>query len=480
MLLAVGLALMASAARDHPALAETTRLPVPSAHAQAVARAQIQREFVQTFHTLNSSTALEFSNALMRKYSHGKHDPARQYVALTIAMHLYAKIGAWWYFPGPAKVLSQDFMVDPGQARLRAARDLYASLTASRDRGRMNMAAGQAFQWATKSMDGGDYRAVPGLLLIARDYYQHLGDGYNLGRVRKLQSRAALIIPALRQRRIDQSLLKANPNYPPALLRMALFHWLVSAKPEAQAKGNAEAKRSGSAALAEIMKLSVQNSPNARRLIRLGNLWWNLPKTHKLLAYTPLVQRHAIKIYCQAIPGVSRAFSAMIGQGDYHASVLFIGQAKKAAKRTRDPKMLSIAHQWNSMLRQAHMLHRRYAAAIKTIAKRADDPAANQTIGEYLCFLGSRWKSGLVYLKLAGLPGLRRTAKMDLTDPTTPAAQLALGNRWWILARSYRGIMRSNIELRATYWYALALEKLPAGAYKDLRYRVAKLQAGSR
>ena len=275
----------------------------------------------------------------------------------------------------------------------------------------------------------------------------------------------------------DKKLLKTNPTNSAALLRMALYHWLVSGKPGARALGNAEAKKTGYASLAGIMKLAAEDSGGAQRLIHLGNLWWNLPKAHKLLAYTPLVQQHSIKIYRRAIPGVARAFSAMIGQGDYHAAVLLIGQAKKAAKRTRDPKMLSIVRRWNPMLRQARQLHRRYTAAIKTLATKADDPQANQTVGIYTCFLGADWHAGLAYLKLSGLPGLRAAARADLAKPQTPAAQIALGDTWWRLARGYRGIMKRNIQLRAAYWYALALEKLPAGEDKDLRYRVAKLEA---
>lgn len=456
------------------------RLPIPSERAQAAARAEFREYFARHYGQLNPVTGKAFGLYLVRTYANASGHPVRRYVALDLACKLLASYALHGKLRSATGPLIKYYAVDPYKLRLSLMAPLFHNMIyITEDPVGIRAWGKYAAIWAAEAMKVGDYQPVPGLLRWAVRYDQRVHNVAGVATARKLIKRFRLLRPILPVYLADKKLLKATPNNGPALLRMALYHWLVSSKPNAKAIGNAEAKNAGYASLAEIMKLAAGDSGSAQRLIRLGNLWWNLPKNHRLLAYTPLVQQHAIKIYRRAIPGVASAFSALIGRGDYHSAMLFIDRAKKAAKRTRDPKMLSIARRWNPMLRQARMLHRRYMAALKTLAKKADDPAANQTIGEYLCFLGGQWISGLAYLKLAGLPGLASAAKTDLANPQAPAAQIALGNKWWVLARGYRGIMRTNIELRAGYWYALALKKLPLGTYKDLRYRVAKLQASN-
>jgi hypothetical protein len=461
--------------RARAALADA-RLPVPSGIAQAPAEKHFARLFLQKYQRMDSNNALSFAEYLYSRYHNGGKDhPVTRYVALTLCWKLAARAGDPPVLFEPLGALCHGYRVDRARLRADAARATLPNVT---NWERLSLLRA-AYRWANAAATSHRFPEARDLLTVALTCARHLNNTFYLRRIPRLAQRLVLLQAAHGQAVADRKLLRSSPNNSPALLRMALYHWLVSAKPNTLATGDALAKKSGCATAAEIMQLSAKPTRTTLESIRLGNLWWNLPKTHKLLAYTPLVQRHAVKIYRRAIPGVARAFSAMIGRGDYHAAVLFITQAKKAAKRTRDPKMLSIARRWNSMLRQARMLHRRYTAALKTIAKKAHDPAANQTIGEYLCFLGGQWKSGLAYLKLSSLPGLANAAKTDLADPQAPAAQIALGNKWWVLARGYRGIMKTNIQLRAVHWYALALEKLPAGEDKDLRYRVAKVQAGN-
>lgn len=471
IVIALALAPVAAAAAVAP-----SRLPVPPAPLQAAAKAKLEQYFIRNYHVLTPSTAHRFSAYLFRKYGHQNGHPVARYVALNLAWKLSARAGDFWVTADSVHLLKISYQIDGFALHLRASRRLFPNLHSRRlvvDLGNYTT------HWGKRAMETGDYRPARGLLAMAARCYALTRYTRRLARVRRLASRLAVLEPTTAQLATDEAALKAAPHNSAALVRTALFYWLVADKPSARAKGDKLAQASGSSTLAAIMKLSARHGTTTAAGIHLGNLWWNLAKTHKLLAYTPLVQQHAIEIYSRAVPGVGQAFSAMIGQGNYHAAVPFIAQAKKAAKRTRNPQMLSIASQWNRMVRQARMLHRRYTAALKTIAQKADDPTANQTIGEYLCFLGGQWKSGLPYLKLAGLPGLRHAAKTDLSNPPTPAAQIALGNQWWILARGYRGIMKTNIRLRAAYWYNLALKKLPSSADKALRYRVAKLQASN-
>ncbi|MDA8377719.1 MAG: hypothetical protein M0Z50_11830 [Planctomycetia bacterium] len=451
-------------------------LTIPSGAAQASSKAYLEKVFNHRYPRPTAWALLDFSRYLMRKYGSKSAkgvSPAIRYVALNLAWRLGAKSGDFPLAYEPIHAIASSYRVDRYRLHLEASRLLLAhlgNLTVISDLGDATR------RWSSMAADTGDFTVAHSLLLLAGRCYLRCHNLGGLEKARRLAQRLTALEPLYKQHAKDKKKLKISPDDSATLVRMALYDLLVSRKQTARLTGEALAKKSGSAALAEILKLAAKNPQDAQQLIRLGNLWWNLSKTHKLLAYAPLVQQRAAKIYYQAIPHVDRAFSAMIGRGDYHTAVLFIGEAKKAAKRTRAQKLLAIARRWNLILRQARVLHHQYTAALKTIAKKANDPTVNQAIGEYLCFLGGRWKAGLNYLKLAGLPGLRTTAQADLRNPQTPAAQITLGNMWWRLASSYRGILRKNIELRAAKWYALALSKLPAGQYRRLRRRVEMLR----
>ncbi len=454
----------------------TSRLPAPAEGAQRTALARFRAYFTQHYGRATPRNEKLFSQYLLKKYANAHGRPTARYVALTLAWKFSAAAADIYDDVKPIQLLGRDYLVNPWRLYLKASERILQGLNKPWEGVYVRALGHNLASWAKQAGTAGDLESAGKMLELAQRCFERSHAPHQLAKLRTEIARFRLSQATAPQVAADRKLLQIHRTNPEALLRMALYHWLVSGKPNARAIGEAEAQKTGYASLAGIMKLAAQDSLDAQQLIHLGNLWWNLPKTHKLLAYTPLVQQHAIKIYRRAIPGVARAFSAMIGRGDYHAAVLLIGQAKKAAKRTRDPKMLSIARQWNRMLRQARMLHRRYITAIKTLATKADDPQANQTVGIYTCFLGADWHTGLAYLKLSGLPGLRAAARADLANPETPAAQIALGNTWWRLARGYRGIMRKNIELRAAHWYAAAFKKLPVGRYKTLRFRVARLQ----
>ncbi|MDA8375741.1 MAG: hypothetical protein M0Z50_01455 [Planctomycetia bacterium] len=451
-----------------------TRLPIPPKSEQTPAMAKFQRYFTAHYGRLDSDTGQTFAKYLVGHYGQMKSHPVTRYVALSLALRAAIRVHNMTNATPAIDLLAKYYVVDPWKLRLQAAAEIAPYIF---DHDNCEYLANTTAHWAKGAAAADDFATAAGLIQLSEKFSRRLGQRYRLASDKMLLVRYLLLSSVQPQAKADQKLIGKKRDDAGALLRLAIYHWLVSDKPGTKATGDAEAKKSGSAALAEILKLAAKNPQDAQQLIRLGNLWWNLSKTHKLLAYAPLVQEQARKIYRRAIPDVAQAFSAMVGRGDYHTAILFLGEAKKAARRTRSPEMLSIAHRWNRMLHQARVLHRQYTAALKAITKKVDDPTANQVIGEYLCFLGGRWKDGLAYLKLAGLPSLRQAANEDLANPQTPAAQIAIGNRWWNLAHGYHGVLKRNIQLRAAYWYALALKKLPVGADKDLRYRVAKLRS---
>lgn len=93
----------------------------------------------------------------------------------------------------------------------------------------------------------------------------------------------------------------------------------------------------------------------------------------------------------------------------------------------------------------------------ETLAKNPSDPAANQGVGEYLCFVKKRWEAGLPLLSKGGDPILKALAQKELAQPTNTDAQVSLGDGWWDYAGKAKADSREAIRERAASWYSRAL-----------------------
>ncbi len=107
--------------------------------------------------------------------------------------------------------------------------------------------------------------------------------------------------------------------------------------------------------------------------------------------------------------------------------------------------------------------------AVETLKLSPADPAANEAVGRYLCFVKDRWEAGLPYLAKAGDIRLRGIASLETSADRSAASVLALADQYWDLAAKFKQPQRRGVQLRAVYCYELvgaslanSLEKVKA------------------
>jgi hypothetical protein len=117
----------------------------------------------------------------------------------------------------------------------------------------------------------------------------------------------------------------------------------------------------------------------------------------------------------------------------------------------------------------------------EALANHPADPAANQGVGEYLCFVKKRWEAGLPLLAKGGDAALKAIALRDLPQPAATDAQISLGDAWWDHAARAKADAREAMRERAAHWYTRALPSAEGIEKLRLRKRLEEMEtAGSK
>ena len=98
--------------------------------------------------------------------------------------------------------------------------------------------------------------------------------------------------------------------------------------------------------------------------------------------------------------------------------------------------------------------------AVATLKMIPDDPAANLTVGKYLCFLKGNWGKGLPMLALGKNDALSMLANQEMEGAASSKEQAKLGDGWWDLAEKETGIAKKQLQARAGYWYRQAITEV--------------------
>jgi hypothetical protein len=131
-----------------------------------------------------------------------------------------------------------------------------------------------------------------------------------------------------------------------------------------------------------------------------------------------------------------------------------------SARKARDGELVKLAVERKKEIDDAEKNFAAVVQALATLDDKPTDPAANLTVGRFRCFVKGDWATGLSMLALGDDSVLKSLAAKELADPSTPDAQLQLGDGWWEVAEMEQGTIRRNIQLRAVHWYRRALPQL--------------------
>ncbi len=151
--------------------------------------------------------------------------------------------------------------------------------------------------------------------------------------------------------------------------------------------------------------------------------------------------------------------------------------AYRLAQKSGDRELRKRAYDRRNAIRKLAGRFQELAAAQKTLKTDTDDPAANLTVGRWLCFEQRDWEQGLPHLAKCSSPALKGVAAEELnTRPTEAALQVRLADAWWTLAENVEGPEKTALMLHAADWYRKALPNLPEGFIKTkAQKRVAEI-----
>lgn len=171
----------------------------------------------------------------------------------------------------------------------------------------------------------------------------------------------------------------------------------------------------------------------------------------------------------------------LAGKDNYMDASRLLKQAEQAAMRGRSVPLLT---KIRSRSRTMTTLQRDYLQ-IKNLRKKLEqnpeDPRANRTVGEFLCFKKGKWADGMAHLALSGDKDLKDIAALELGAVDSAAKKAALGDKWWQLAGKTRDKIRSKAMLdRGTSWYCAAAPDLKGLAQVRVNKKIESLFGGAR
>jgi hypothetical protein len=129
-----------------------------------------------------------------------------------------------------------------------------------------------------------------------------------------------------------------------------------------------------------------------------------------------------------------------------------------AARKSGDAELASQAQTRIKDAREIQADFTKCKAARVTLAAKPADPAANATVGRFVCLIKNEWDSGLPLLVKGNDTSLKPLAEKELANPSTTKEQIELADSWFDLAATQkRRAELASLQGRAAYWYEKAL-----------------------
>lgn len=140
------------------------------------------------------------------------------------------------------------------------------------------------------------------------------------------------------------------------------------------------------------------------------------------------------------------------------------------SRRKREPppkpvaaKLLADATTLRKDVRERRRQAFEYTSARDKVAAFPEDADAAETVGRYLCFVKSDWRSGLPFLARGRNEGLRNLAAREVALSKEPqgtvTSRLTLANEWWKLSESGDSLAPEQAE---------AVKSHASGIYRDI------------
>jgi len=135
--------------------------------------------------------------------------------------------------------------------------------------------------------------------------------------------------------------------------------------------------------------------------------------------------------------------------------------AERYARKARNAAFVADARAKLKDITTLRAAHEKVAKAREVLATNPENPAANQTVGEFLCFTKGDWDAGLPHLARGSDETLKALAARELASPKDADGQVALADQWREAAdKESNEHRKSSLLARAAHWYETALPNL--------------------
>lgn len=159
---------------------------------------------------------------------------------------------------------------------------------------------------------------------------------------------------------------------------------------------------------------------------------------------------------------------ACVRTDDFVKAGAVLDAAELVAKRGKMSEQLDTIEQSRKVLEEMRLAYAVAQPSFSLLAENADDAAANLAVGRYRCYYRRDWQEGLQNLALSNDVKLRVLAQIDASHPATSQQQSELADQWYEHSQAItKTWAKSSVQLRAAYWYQLALPGLPNGLVKS-------------
>lgn len=167
---------------------------------------------------------------------------------------------------------------------------------------------------------------------------------------------------------------------------------------------------------------------------------------------------------------------AAVSEDDYPRADLLRRTALSAARGSRDRELVKEVVSVGREVERAEDSYAQVQQALAALEKDPTDPDANLAVGRHHCIVKGDWERGIPMLALGSDDALSVPAQKELKSADSPQVCVALGDGWWDLAQTKRGLEKDALLLRAGTWYQEAKRGFLSGlAQGKVRQRLEEI-----
>ncbi len=162
----------------------------------------------------------------------------------------------------------------------------------------------------------------------------------------------------------------------------------------------------------------------------------------------------------------------------YDAADKAVVAALASARRVSDQALILRA---TNRTREVAEMKTRYQAmktVLQVLAKTPDDPAANNEMGQFHCFVKGNWDLGVRFLVKGSDATLKTLALKEMAPPLTAIEAVSIADGWWDLAAAEKSTLRkSQMQAHAFSLYEGAAETATGLVAAKIEKRLAEREA---